>query len=106
MQTAAVALIGRSLGEEKPEMARTYGTICQRIGFCISIVLSILYMLFGRTFFNLYFEEVHIVEMGVQVMRIMTLIVMFQISQVIYMGCLRGAGDVKFTTAVSTALCQ
>lgn len=102
MQTAAVALIGRSLGEEMPEMARTYGTICQRIGFCISIVLSILYMLFGRTFFHLYFEEAHIVEMGVQVMRIMTLIVMFQISQVIYMGCLRGAGDVKFTTAVST----
>ncbi len=102
MQAAAVALIGRSLGEERPDLARTYGTICQRMGFLISMVLAVIYLLFGRPFFNLYFEETHIVEMGVQVMRIMVVIVMLQISQVIYMGCLRGAGDVKFTTVVST----
>jgi len=102
MQAAAVALIGRSLGEEKPELARTYGSICQKMGFAISMVLAVVYLLFGRPFYNLYFEEAHIVEMGVQIMRIMVFIVMLQISQVIYMGCLRGAGDVKFTTVVST----
>lgn len=102
MQAAAVALIGRSLGEEKPELAKTYGSICQRMGLGISMVLAVIYLLFGRPFYALYFEEAHIVEMGVQVMRIMVVIVMLQISQVIYMGCLRGAGDVKFTTVVST----
>jgi len=28
--------------------------------------------------------------------------VLMQVAQVIYMGCLRGAGDVKFTTVAST----
>ena len=59
-------------------------------------------MVGAEAFFNLYFEEAHIVAMGVQVIHIMIFIVMLQISQVIYMGCLRGAGDVKFTTVVST----
>ena len=33
---------------------------------------------------------------------VMVIIVLMQIAQVIYMGCLRGAGDVKFTTMAST----
>ena len=32
----------------------------------------------------------------------MIFIVLFQISQVIYMGCLRGAGDTTYTAAAST----
>ena len=32
MQVAAVALIGRSLGEEKPELAKIYGATCQKMG--------------------------------------------------------------------------
>lgn len=102
MQVAAVALIGRSLGEERPDMARLYGFICQRIGNVISLILAVLYLLGGEAFFGLYFKEAHIVAMGVQIMRIIVVVVMLQISQVIYMGCLRGAGDVRFTTMVST----
>jgi len=102
MQVAAVALIGRSLGEERPDMAKLYGFICQRIGNVISLVLAVLYLLGGETFFGLYFEEPHIVAMGVQIMRVIVVIVMFQVPQVVYMGCLRGAGDVRFTTMVST----
>lgn len=102
MQVAAVALIGRSLGEERPDMARLYGFICQRIGNAISLILAVLYLLGGEAFFGLYFKEPHIVEIGVQIMQIIVVVVMLQISQVIYMGCLRGAGDVRFTTMVST----
>ena len=102
MQVAAVALIGRSLGEERPDMAKLYGFICQRIGNTISLVLAVLYLLGGKAFFGLYFREPHIVAMGVQIMRIIVIVVMLQISQVIYMGCLRGAGDVRFTTMAST----
>lgn len=102
MQVAAVALIGRSLGEERPDMARLYGFICQRIGNVISLILAVLYLLGGEAFFGLYFKEAHIVAMGVQIMRIIVVVVMLQISQVIYMGCLRGAGDVRFTTMAST----
>ncbi len=101
MQVAAVALCGRSLGELRPDLAKSYGTICQRIGNMISIVLACIYLVFGEWYFGMFFEEAHIVAIGVEIMRVLTVIVLLQISQVIYMGCLRGAGDVKFTTMAS-----
>ena len=102
MQVAAVALIGQSLGEGRPELAKKYGAFCQRIGNAISVVLSLIYLLGGRILYQWYFEEEEIIAMGVQIMQVMVIIVLLQIAQVIYMGCLRGAGDVMFTTFAST----
>lgn len=102
MQVAAVALIGRSLGENNQELAKLYGKICQRMGNVISVVLAVVYLTGGGFLFRLYFEEPHIISMGVMIMRIVVLIVLLQVAQVIYMGCLRGAGDVFFTTVAST----
>lgn len=102
MQVAAVALIGRSLGERRPQLARLYGQICQRIGNVISLAVSVFFLLGGRFLYRIYFDEPHIVDMGVTLVRVIVLIVIVQIAQVIYMGCLRGAGDVIFTTIAST----
>lgn len=102
MQVAAVALIGQSLGEKKPELAKTYGRICQRMGNVISVGLAVVYLFGGRFLFGLYFKEEHIVAMGVLIMKVIVVVVLLQIAQVIYMGCLRGAGDVFFTTVAST----
>lgn len=103
MQVAAVTLIGQCLGRKEPDMAKKYGTICQRIGNVISVVLSILYLVGGETFFRLYFpQDEYAVSIGLQIMKVMVIIVLMQVAQVIYMGCLRGAGDVKFTMIAST----
>ena len=103
MQVAAVALTGRSLGEGKQEVAKAYGRLCQRIGATISILLAILCLTLGRWFYGLYFVEPEIIEMGVMIMRFSTVITLFQISSVIYMGCLRAAGDVRFTMIASVS---
>jgi len=102
MQMAAVSLIGQSLGQEKPEMAKKYGSICQAMGVSIAIVLSILYLVFGRMIYEMFFAEVEIIDIGVTIMKLMVIIVLMQLPQVIFMGCLRGAGDVVFTTIAST----
>ncbi len=102
MQVAAVTLIGQSLGQKNAESAKRYGTICQRMGNAVSVVLSVLYLALGEWFFSLYFTEKDTIGIGVEIMRVMVLIVLMQVSQVIYMGCLRGAGDVRFTTIAST----
>ena len=102
MQAAAVALIGKSLGEKRPDEAVKFGNICQRMGNTISIVLSMVYLLGGRFLYHLFFEEEEIIGLGILIMRLMVVIVLLQIAQVIYMGCLRGAGDVMFTMAAST----
>ena len=98
MQVAAVALAGESLGAGRKEMAKRYGSICQRIGLLISFILSLLLFFGGRWFYGLYFrpEEVHILEMGEIICRYLMVIVLLQISQIIFTGCLRAAGDVRY----------
>ncbi|MBQ8161927.1 MAG: MATE family efflux transporter [Clostridia bacterium] len=101
MQAAAVALSGQSLGAGEKKKAVEYGQICQHIGFGISICLSLLLLLGGRWFYSLYFAEPHIQDMGVLISRYTMVIVILQISQVIFSGCLRAGGDVKYTLMVA-----
>ena len=97
MQVAAIALTGEALGAGKKEAARQYGSICQRIGLVISVVLALLLLVGGRWYYSLYFREEHILEMGVLISRYTMVIVLLQISQIIFTGCLRAAGDVRYT---------
>lgn len=102
LQAAAVALIGRSLGERKPDKAREYGSACQTLGGIISVILALIYFFGARLLMSLFFKEEEIIGYGVGIMYMCIFIVLFQIRQVIYMGCLRGAGDTLYTAVAST----
>ncbi len=102
MQVAAVSLIGKSLGEGSAEKAKAYGKTCRMIGFGISCCLAVAYFFGGETLYRLFFKEEEIVAIGVGIIRTVIFIVLFQVSQVIYMGCLRGAGDTAYTAFAST----
>ena len=101
LQATAVALIGRSLGEKNEALAKEYGRTCRIIGLIISLVLAALYFFGGRALMSAFFEEEEIVKIGVDITRIIMVVVIFQVSQVVYMGCLRGAGDTGFTALAS-----
>ena len=101
LSVAAVALVGRSLGERRQDLARIYGAICQRIGFCFSVLLCIIYVSLSRQIFRLFSDEQEILEYGVMIVDMIAVIVFMQITQVIYSGCLRGGGDTRFTALVS-----
>lgn len=96
MQVAAVALTGRSLGEGRKDKARLYGQLCQRVGLTIALALVILYFGFGRELFAFFFDAEELLDMGTLISRFLGTICIFQITQVIYGGCLRGAGDVRY----------
>ncbi len=102
LQAAAVALIGHSLGAKKPDLAKEYGSTCRFMGLVISILLGLVYLTGGKTLFGLFFPtEPHIVNICINISYIIIVTILFQISQVIYMGCLRGAGDTKYTAMCS-----
>lgn len=102
MQVAAVALAGEALGAGEKDQAKKYGRICQRIGLVISLMLSLLLFAGGKWFYGLYFREAHILEMGEIICRYTMVIVLLQISQVIFSGCLRAAGDVRYVLIAAT----
>lgn len=98
MQVAAVALTGMALGEKNPEEAIKLGKICQRIGLFISIGLSLFLFIFGREIMEIFFKnDLAVIDMGMLILKFIMLIVLLQISQIIYGGCLRSGGDVKYT---------
>ena len=101
LQATAVALIGRSLGQAREDLAKEYGRTCRMIGACISVVLAFFYFFGGKILMSAFFSEAEIVKIGVGITRIIILVVIFQVSQVIYMGCLRGAGDTGYTAMAS-----
>lgn len=102
LQATAVALIGYSLGAGQPDKAKEYGAICRMLGGLISVALAVIYFFGGGWLYSLFFEEAEIISIGIQIMRIIIVVVMLQIAQVIYMGCLRGAGDTLYTAIAST----
>ena len=98
---AAVTLIGQSLGRKRPDMAKIYGNVCQKTGLICAFVISSFYFLFGKDIFALFSQEQIILDYGEMIMRILSVILFVQIEQVVLFGCLRGAGDTKFTAFVS-----
>ena len=102
LQATAVALIGYSLGAKQPEMAKEYGRTCRMIGGVISVILSAVYFFGAGLLMRMFFREDEIVAIGVSIMHVIIFVVILQIAQVIYMGCLRGAGDTLYTAAAST----
>lgn len=102
MQVSAVSLIGYSLGQKKKDEALTYGKTCQKIGFLSSLLLAIALFLSARSFFGAFFpDQEHIIDICLLLSKYIMIIVLFQVSQTIFTGCLRGAGDVTYTLITS-----
>ena len=66
------------------------------------IALAVIYFFGGETIYRMFFREENIIAYGVNIIHCICIIVLFQVSQVIYMGCLRGAGDTLYTAIAST----
>lgn len=101
LSVAAIALVGYSLGQGRSDLAKIYGAFCQRIGLLCSALVSIVYIFFGRRLFALFSSNEQVLRDGTVIMWLLCGIVLLQISQVIFSGCLRGAGDTKYITMVS-----
>jgi len=103
---AASALIGQNLGKNRPDLASLFAKAGQRVGLVVSLIL-ILVLSFGGGFMIELFADPadvnynYVIDAG----RILTFFIAAispgQISQVIYNGALRGAGDTKYVAVTS-----
>lgn len=101
LSIASIALVGRSLGQKRPDLARIYGTISRRIGIACSVTISMVYLLWGEALFGLFTDEAEILAYTDMLLILLCFISFAQIAQVVTSGCLRGAGDTKFTAFMS-----
>lgn len=100
---SATTLMGQSLGKRRPDMAQAYCSRTRTVGFGFSIVLALVFSLFGGTIVGFYNSDPEIIRVGGQIMLFVAFLQPFQSSQFIIAGGLRGAGDTK-TTAIITMI--
>ena len=101
LSVATSSLVGQSLGAKRKDMAIIYSRLTQRIGNVIGVVLGILFATFRFQLLRLFTNDPVIIETGANIVFIMIVLLYFQITQVVTYGCLRSAGDVKFTAMLS-----
>jgi len=100
LQAASVALVGKSLGERRPDLAKDYALSCQIFGLVMSCIITVVYFVFGRAIYSIFFVEEDIIEIGAEITRVMSVVTFFQVQAVIVAGSLRGAGDTKFPAKI------
>ena len=96
LQIACTSLVGQSLGAKRPDMAMIYGKVSQRIGIMMAIMTAFFVTVFRSELLGFFTNDMDVILAGSIPMMILSVTVLFQIPQVIVVGSLRGAGDVKF----------
>lgn len=99
--SASVALVGQSLGAKRRDLARIYTRTTLRIGVLLTIAIATFYFTAGRFMYSLYTDDATVLSLCMKLLPISVATVFFQVPQVIYGGCLRGAGDAKYMALVS-----
>ena len=103
LQSAMVALVGKSVGEQNPEKAKSYVWSGQRFGLAISVIVAALMLVLDKQIFGLYFpDDPVMLEYGQLISRFIAVIMPIQVAKIVFNGMLRGAGDVRFTLIGST----
>lgn len=98
IQSANTSLVGQSLGAERSDLAIIYSRISQNIGMLFSLINAILLIFFPKEICMIYTNDLDVIRLTDIPMKIMCIVVLLQTMQVITIGTLRGAGDVKFVT--------
>ena len=106
LSVAASALIGQNLGKKRPDLAALYAKTGQRIGVIISLILCAFFIFFGGYVVELFVKAddpdyQFVMETGRIITFFIAVISPGQISQVVYNGALRGAGDTKYVAVTS-----
>lgn len=100
LSIANTSLVGQSLGARRKDMAIIYGKVSQRIGLMMALLTSLTITIFRSQIMSLFASDPEVIQAGEIPLMILSITVIFQISQVIIVGSLRGAGDVKFVAII------
>ncbi|MEG2203851.1 MAG: MATE family efflux transporter, partial [Oscillospiraceae bacterium] len=101
LSAAAIALVGRSLGAGRPDLAKIYGGVCQRIGVLFSTMISLVFLTMGRALFRLFTDDEAVLSYSPMLLSVLCVVVFLQIAQVIFTACLRAGGDTLYTALVA-----
>ncbi|MCL2069310.1 MAG: MATE family efflux transporter [Oscillospiraceae bacterium] len=98
---SASALVGRNLGARRPDLSMLYGKVVQRMSLITSFILFLIFIFGGRAIMMLFTSSENILAIGGPILILIGLTTVWQNSQIVYAGGLRGAGDTRYIAAIS-----
>ncbi len=98
---ASVSLVGVNLGAKRSDLAKIYGIACKRLGRIFAVLLCLFFIFGGKYIYYLFTDDISMITLGGTIIKILAVILFFQIDQVITSGCLKGAGDTKYVAKVA-----
>lgn len=101
LSIAVSALVGQYLGRKRPDLSQVFSKAATRIGLGFSSALFILFAFFGGELMKIFTREAGIVALGAQLLLIVAFASPGQITQLVFSGTLRGAGDTKYVAYMS-----
>ena len=99
--TAGATLVGQSLGAKKPDLAMAHVRISRKLSMVTSLALMIVVFIFREKIPLLFNDEANIVAGAALSFLVVIFGIIPQNGRVVYSGCLRGAGDVKYVAMCS-----
>ena len=99
---AAAAVAGQSLGAKKPDRAEAAVDLSAKMGVVTAAVVGAAFLFFPRQLLALFgMHEPVVIEIGSQLMRVLSLSGIFLVAALTYTGGLQGTGDTKSPMYIS-----
>lgn len=95
LQTSGVALIGRSFGAGDKELMNTYKKNILMLGNIAAVVLGLIIIAGGRTFYGFYSDDPEFISLGAKSCLFIGAITLSQTMKFAYTGVLQGVGAMK-----------
>lgn len=101
LSVAVSSLVGQNLGARNIDGAKRSVKTGETIAMICATGMMLFFLLSRNWLIGLFSDKQEIISMGANIMIIMAFTTHMQISQVIFSGCLRGAGDSNYVAMVS-----
>jgi putative MATE family efflux protein len=98
---AATTLMGQSLGRHRPDLARLYIKMTQRMSYLVSALVAVLLFFGGGLIGSLYSSDDELIRMAAAMLRIIALANPASNARFVYTSALRGAGDSRFAAIIT-----
>ena len=102
IQSAVVALTGRSFGSKDTESFRQFTKIANVTAIISSVMLSVIYITTSKPYYGSFFSDQTAITEGVRSSMIVAVLTMVQILRIVQIGVMRGMGEVKDPRRIAT----
>lgn len=101
MSTALTATVGKTIGQDRKDLAIKQTRVCLRIAMLYMGLVGICFLVFRNALMVFWSSDDKVIEVGVKILICAAIYQAFYAARTIYSGSLRGAGDTVWLAMVS-----